>query len=1197
MHSFTFSHNQYSPALWCGKEALAGKSIWVHVGPQQDEAIQYLRYIPELLRLGAVVNLQVAAEQKSLLATIRGDVQIFATGEPVPPSDYHCPLARLPLLLGAAITAQSKHPPYLHSDTEKQKAWKVRLGPATRPRIGLLWRSDSSAKGSAAWNVPLQELLRWIPHGMFEFISLQIDIQAEELALLKERAAGDGLHTPVFQDAADKAALVACLDAALVVDSSDAHLAGALGIPTWLLLPFIPSWRWTLERDDCPWYPSMKLLRQGEDRSWSPVLKRAMRGLMFGTAPTKAFKPGWLCLRGWALQEWGEFEQSIASYDDAIAHNPKYDEAWCHRGNAQFQCDQFDAAVASYDRALRIRKNYAQAWCNRGLALLHLGRVEDAFLSFSKAVEVQPVYPEALWNQSLLLLLKGNFEEGWPLYEWRWERKKLDSPKPVFPKPLWLGQESLAGKTILLHAEQGFGDCIQFARFAQQVAELGATVVLEVFASLMGVLASVQGVSQLLEKGKPRPLYDYHCPLMSLPLALKTRLDQVPSPGAYLKADSRKVQLWAERLGEKKGLRVGLAWSGRPSHAFDKQRSMALSELLGHLPAGLDYVSLQKEVRETDLQMLEQSAVRFFGEQVQDFSDTAALCQLMDVVVSVDTSVVHLAGALGVRTWVMLPFVPDWRWLLKGDDSPWYASLKLYRQGIDKDWGPVFRRVASDLVQTMLSAPNHAEQIQNLFQQGFDLHQQGQFAPALALYETVLQAQPKHFNALHLSGVIALQNQEYAQAAERIGEAIACFPQHPDCYSNCGLALQKMGKLEEAIASYDQAIALRPDFADAWYNRGNALCEFGAFEKSVASFDRAIALKPDKSEYFGNRGLTLLELLRFDDALADYETGLRLRPDDAEIQWQKAIALLLTGQYERGWQLYEWRWKKKKFTSPHRNFAQPLWLGDRPLQGKTILLYWEQGLGDTIQFCRYIALVAQLGARIVLEVRRPLLALLATLPGVERIYEYGDELPDFDYHCPLLSLPLAFKTRVDTIPFAGPYLQVPADKLALWSKKLGKKTRPRIGLVWSGNTTHKGDKARSISLEQWIAHLPSGFDYVSLQQEVRETDWPTLRKSRIRHFGKDLVDMSDTAALCQQLDLVLSVDTSVAHLAAALGVATWVLIACIPDWRWLLEREDSPWYKAVKLYRQGPDRLWEPVLQRVASDLARQWAKSEKPRG
>ncbi|MCX8521601.1 MAG: tetratricopeptide repeat protein [Rhodoferax sp.] len=1057
-----------------------------------------------------------------------------------------------------------------------------------------MWRSDSCTEGSNTGDVPLQELLRWMPHGMFEFISLQAALSPAEHTLLQGRNGGESLHTPVFQDAADKAALMACLDAVLAVDSSDAHLAGALGIPTWVLLPFLPAWRWMLERADSPWYASVKLLRQGEDRSWNPLLKQAMRALMFHTKPGKAVMAGWLCLRGWALQEWGEFEQAVLSYDAAIAQNPRYDEAWCHRGNAQFQCEQFEAAVASYDRAIKLRKGYAQAWCNRGLALLHLGRVDGAFSSFSKAVEVQPVYPEASWNQSLLLLLKGNFEAGWPLYEWRWERKKQDSPKPVFRKPLWLGQESLAGKTILLHAEQGFGDCIQFARFAQQVADLGATVVLEVFASLMGVLASVQGVSQLLEKGKPRPLYDYHCPLMSLPLALKTRLDQVPSPGAYVEPDPQKVQLWAGRLGEKKGLRVGLAWSGRTSHAFDKQRSMALSELLGNLPAGLDYVSLQKDVRETDRQTLEQSAVRHFGDQVQDFSDTAALCHLMDVVLSVDTSVVHLAGALGVRTWVMLPFVPDWRWLLQGEGSPWYASVRLYRQGLDKNWKPVFQRVAADLVQTLVSAPNHAEHIQNLFQQGFDWHQQGRFAPALALYETVLQAQPKHFNALHLSGVIALQNQQYAQAAERMAEAIACFPQHPDCYSNLGLALQKMGKLEEAIASHDQAIALRPDFADAWYNRGNALCEFGEFEQSVASFDRAIALQAGKPEYFGNRGLTLLELLRFDAALADYETALRLQPGDAEIQWQKAIALLLTGQYERGWQLYEWRWRKKKFSSPRRDFTQALWLGDSPLQGKTILLHWEQGLGDTIQFCRYIALVAQRGATILLEVRSPLKALLAKLPGVAQIYEYGEALPHFDCHCPLMSLPLAFQTRLDSIPFAQPYLQSDPDKRVLWQKKLGKKTRPRIGLVWSGSSNHKGDKNRSIPLQDWVAQLPPGLDYISLQNEVRDTDVHTLKKSRIRHFGKDLADMSDTAALCQQMDMVLSVDTSVAHLAAALGVVTWVVIGFIPDWRWLMGREDSPWYPSVKLYRQGPDRVWQPVLQRVAMDLAQHWAKSEE---
>jgi hypothetical protein len=297
------------------------------------------------------------------------------------------------------------------------------------------------------------------------------------------------------------------------------------------------------------------------------------------------------------------------------------------------------------------------------------------------------------------LLLTGDFEQGWPLYEQRWENKNLDLKKWTVPQPLWLGVEPLDGKTIVLHAEQGFGDTIQFCRYAKLVCALGARVILQVPKSLVPLLVGLDDVAELRDMQQPLPDFDYHCPLMSLPLAFKTTLTTIPSTTRYLQASQTKLTEWTHKLGQKTKPRVGLVWSGNPAHKNDENRSLKLEQLLTILPKGIDYICLQKEVRASDQELLNnQVAIKTFCHALNDFSDTAALCELMDVVISVDTSVAHLASALGKATWVLLPYAPDWRWLLNRQDSPWYQSVRLYRQGEQRDWHNVLQQIANDLL-------------------------------------------------------------------------------------------------------------------------------------------------------------------------------------------------------------------------------------------------------------------------------------------------------------------------------------------------------------------------------------------------------------------------------------------------------------------------------------------------------------------
>jgi hypothetical protein len=357
---------------------------------------------------------------------------------------------------------------------------------------------------------------------------------------------------------------------------------------------------------------------------------------------------------------------------------------------------RLDEALASYDQAVALWPDDADAHYHRGVVLTDLRRLDEALAAYDRALALRPNDAQAALNRAMVLLLMGDFRRGWPAYE---ARRRLPRAPEAPPSPPWLGQTSVAGRAILLQAEQGLGDTIQFCRYAAVLAGEGARVILQVQPPLLGLLRGLDGVDRLIADGDATPPYDLHCPLMSLPLALGTTGESIPALPAYLKADPAKAQAWEAVLGPRRARRVGLVWSGRAEHANDATRSLPLAELMAGLPPGLDYVSLQKEVRPSDEAALAaHPRVRHFGARLEDFTDTAALVSLMDVVVSVDTSLAHLAGALGQDVRLLLPRIgQDWRWGLDGRATPWYPSMTLYRQGADLGWAPPLAELTSDL--------------------------------------------------------------------------------------------------------------------------------------------------------------------------------------------------------------------------------------------------------------------------------------------------------------------------------------------------------------------------------------------------------------------------------------------------------------------------------------------------------------------
>ena len=582
--------------------------------------------------------------------------------------------------------------------------------------------------------------------------------------------------------------------------------------------------------------------------------------------------------------------------------------------------------------------------------------------------------------------------------------------------------------------------------------------------------------------------------------------------------------------------------------------------------------------------------------------------------------------------------------------------------------------------------------IPQLFADALAHHQNGRLADAQALYRQIIQADPGHFDALNLLGMIAIQNGQQDDAVQLIGQAIALYNQEPSFYNNLGAALRDLGDrdpalmavataiclkpdhieayfnlgltlkhsahIKAALSAFNQALAIDPNFSPARLDQGMILRDLGRYDEAFASlaaaiqvmahhveqlfflgngllderqllsavtaFMAAVCIKPDYAQAYCNMGvalegagnpgaactklsralairpiypeaqlnlgLTFETLERLDDANDCYSKVLDIRPDDPHANFNQSLLRLLSGDLLGGWPQYEWRSFGAVDGYRLREFAQPQWRGE-DIAGRTILVHTEQGFGDAIQFARYAKRVSALGARVVLEVQRPLLRLFSKLEGVDQLLVRGDVLPDFDYHCPLLSLPLAFGTVIGNIPAQIPYLFAEPPRVDAWRNRFAPKDFC-IGINWQGNPQFKKDKDRSIPLKHYLrlARIP-GVRLFSLQANygLDQIDQSVEARS-IEIFGPQFadgtVDFVDTAALMMNLDLFITSDTAVCHLAGALGVPVWVALTKHPDWRWLMEGEQCPWYPTMRLFRQKSRGDWDDVFARIEFEVA-----------
>jgi tetratricopeptide (TPR) repeat protein len=648
---------------------------------------------------------------------------------------------------------------------------------------------------------------------------------------------------------------------------------------------------------------------------------------------------------------------------------------------------------------------------------------------------------------------------------------------------------------------------------------------------------------------------------------------------------------------------------------------------------------------------------RSIDEDAGAFMDTSAILKNIDLLVTSDSAVAHLAGALGVPVWLALPFAPDWRWMRQREDSPWYPTIRLFRQSRPGDWEGVFHR----LVEALAARRPHAgvptrredycqamqwiaegrcddarailEQMRGEHPDAPDIHHNlgvamaklGRLDDAIACFREAVRLRPDSTDAQGNLGLAYLQSNKPADAVACFRAHLAARPDSAETHNNLGVALSKLNQLTDAVIHFSEAIRLKPDYLDALNNLGNAYRGQDRFDdalatyrealkhhpqaaevhnnlgitfasllspdEAVASFREALRLKPDFPEAYNNLGVTLADAHRLDEAVEAFDGALRLKPNHPETHRNRALAWLLQGDYERGWPEYEFRWKCEGV--PTRPYPRPCWQGE-PIAGKTIFLHCEQGLGDSLQFVRYVPLVKAKGAQVLFECHPSLVPLLSRCEGIDQLIPGGKPVPAFDFHCSLMSLPTIFKTTLATIPAKVPYLTPDPARVEYWRQAMDAVAGFKVAIGWQGSPKYGGDRSRSLPLRHFarLAEIEA-VRLISVQKGFGTEQLAALGTSGAPRFPVLDLDRQldqdgafvDSAAVLVNVDLVVTSDTALAHLAGGLGVPTWLAVCWPCDWRWLRERTDCPWYPTMRLFRQQRWGDWDGVFSEIADAL------------
>jgi ADP-heptose:LPS heptosyltransferase len=746
---------------------------------------------------------------------------------------------------------------------------------------------------------------------------------------------------------------------------------------------------------------------------------------------------------------------------------------------------------------------------------------------------------------SCVQLALGDFEQGWKRYPVFYAYTSIGSElvRPDFPE--WNG-EPLSGCQFLYVLHAGFGDQIQFLRFADWLHQQGATVDVLVSPMVAEIAASVSGVRAVYKyPNLPRGPYNYWSYMMRIPALMGLSVPMLPLKIPYIRTTPERRRRWrnsiesiSPRSVKPRSLRVGFVWNGSPGTATDGFRSIRLEALrpLFELP-GITWFSVQKGARERESEALvTEFDVHTLGPSIEDFSDTLAILESLDLLISVDTSVAHLAGGAGRPVWVLQAAYSEWRWLEGRTDSPWYPSMRLFRQRELGNWGPVIDEAREALQKWSVT----------------NLHE------LLEINTVSPEIEIEKITALTAA-------EDTTPLRDAIDEFRVSFADNAFALEKLALRLYQTGRFSDAVDVARQGLRIVP-------------------VRPLLHHYAALALS-----VYGNHT----------ECLMHGREAARLLPDSPVMQYHLACYELANGQFAQGWTRH-----KAYYTMPGpKDILIPVgireWKGE-PLAGREILLVFDQGDGDKIQCIRFADYLHRQGATVDFLTTPAVSQVVASMNCIRAVYWDTEPAGQYDYWTHIMKIPEHIGLSEAMLPAIDfPYMTAPADRARHWRIQIDevmsahvRKSNRRVGIVWAGNSSHVWDRYRSIPLDMLSPLLATqGTSWFSVQKGARERETEAIAAEFDVHtLGPSIEDFSDTLAILESLDLLITVDTSVAHLAGAAGRPVWVLVPAYVEWRWLEGRADSPWYPSMRLFRQRELGNWRPVIDEVR-DALREWCE------
>ncbi len=1213
--------------FWKG-ENLSGKTIFVLDEQGIGDVIQFVRYLPFLREKGAKVILQTKKSLVSLFKKNNIADEIISDLPKSVKADFKIYLVSLPF-----VTQK-----YILEITEYIKPTKKISFPFeddVKPKIAITWRGNPQNIFDKLRSFELKEFSKIFNTGAL-FYSFQIDATEDEKAFLKQLGIID--LSEKIKNFEDTANYLAKMDLVISVDTALAHIAGAMNIPVWIIIGE-HDWRWGIDSEKTQWYNSARLIRFSKFGGKNKVLPYLKKEII--NQGKKIYHQKILLLKYYGMMNLEEkrLDEAEKYFRKLLEFEIDY-EILFYLGYVHFLKEKYDLAIELIEKSLEINNDFYEAHKiagsiylkksdfensakhyekiinqvnesdvlnNYGFVLYSLKRFDEAekyfekaisisqeagyFLNagnnffeqnkfnkaleyYDKAIELDKNFSAAYQSKSLALLKTGNYKEGFRLF--KWTLKEFDIPKSLGKK--WNG-ESLSGKTIIVYTEQGLGDAIFFSRYLRFLKKENTTVNLVCNGSLVHLFEHSPYVDNVASNWFG--FADFYISLSEIPAVLDlTDEEYCFMPDNLFLLDKEKINERKNSFPKDK-LNVGLIWETYSQAPTAKPRSMSLDEI-EHI-FSLEDVSFYIIQKDTPTEIEEYLVKKYKNVTFVkiDFYELAHFIKALDVIFSIDSAVLNLAASVYANTYALINKFCDWRWGIDQKRSCFYPDVKVIRQKEYFTWKSEIKKVEKEIIKAKERKINTPEENlineEDVLKKAEEYFTQNEFSNAINILENGLKKFHGSEAILFKLGYAFQITKNFDGAVFYYSKLLEKNPLHYDALNNLGVALRDLQQYSEAEKFLTIASKLNPNSPSSLNNLGLLYEIKGDFNKAISFYDEALRINPGFHNAMLNKANSLMFLYKFNEALELLNKILKDDPENVGANYNKGIILLFKKDYREGFKYYEWRRKRDDYLA--RSFSKPE-LNTKEVRGKKILIYDEQGYGDTLQFCRFVKLFKELGANTILQVHFSLASLLVNCPGVDKSIPrttLGDpENIEYDYHIPLLSLPYFFGIEnVSTFMKETSYLKADMELIKKYRNELFNSKKIKVGLVWEGKKPVYNEH-RSMSLDKLQPFINAfDFEFYSLQQKnVAEQNRKLMNRLGVVDLSEHLYNFSQTAAIIENLDFVVTIDTSIAHLSGALGKKTYVLLSRKADWRWGTG-EKTDWYKTHTLIRQKDLGNWE----------------------